>query len=152
MGMKCLKCDGYDPKEYASECEDMYNANPLRCEKTPEQYCDNCTKQGNYDTFQCPGTKCIPERDFVPKPPEPHKINTSQPLYPELPNAGGIAYFNGIEWYAKSFVERKENELIAEFIDSIDAKIILLLATIGDHEKEVEVLETLKSYWEEKGQ
>ena len=35
--------------------------------KPPEQYCDNCTKQGNYDTFQCPGAKCIPERDFDPK-------------------------------------------------------------------------------------
>ena len=47
-------------------------------------------------------------------------------------------------------VKNGNNILIAEFIDSIDAKIILLLATIGDHEKEVEVLETLKSYWEER--
>jgi len=32
-----------------------------------DQYCDNCTKQGNYDVFQCPGAKCTPERDFIPK-------------------------------------------------------------------------------------
>ena len=38
MGEKCLKCDGYDPHEYASECEDMYNANPLRCEKSDDAF------------------------------------------------------------------------------------------------------------------
>ena len=47
----------------------------------------------------------------------PELVNTSEPYEP--PNAGGIAYFKGIEWYAKPFYERKKRELIAEFLEKI---------------------------------
>jgi len=41
-------------------------------EKYPEPNCDNCWKKGNYDLFMCPTKeKCIPERDYAPKGPEP---------------------------------------------------------------------------------
>ena len=118
MGMKCLKCDGYDPKEYASECEDMYNANPLRCEKTPE----------------------------------PHKINTSQPLYPE-PDCK----------YCKYFITHIENceekcayyadgmKLIAEFKTDFDYVWFIMegegifdSVTPGDYKR----LHDIKKKWE----
>ena len=54
-----VRQDYFKPKEVAE---------PLASSAShTEQYCDNCTKQNNYDIFQCPGTKCIPERDFIPK-------------------------------------------------------------------------------------
>ena len=68
---KCEECGGFRMGENM-----MHNDGCSQCtttttiEKPPEQYCDNCTKQGNHDTFQCPGAKCIPERDFDPKPPD----------------------------------------------------------------------------------
>lgn len=36
MGKKCLTCNGWNPNEYASECEDIYNTIELRCEVSDE--------------------------------------------------------------------------------------------------------------------
>jgi len=63
-GEKCRTCEAWNPEEFASECEDMYNGiRPLRCEKLPEPSENNeIFNDPMFDDEGCP-------RDE--KPPEP---------------------------------------------------------------------------------
>ena len=88
-GEKCRTCEAWNPEEFASECEDMYNGiRPLRCEKLPEPsenddkkikiWCYECHDDyfifDSWNGSECPHCGCWNKKDSEGE-------NETEPLY-----------------------------------------------------------------------